>query len=105
MRVDPFFLGQGDDAVDVQIGFHRPLALADLVGFVGFEAVQAQPVFFGIDGDGAQAELGRRAHDADGDFTAIEGEQFFHSERIQLFLFGRRPWPRFSDAPGSWDRP
>ena len=77
-RVDAFFLRQRDDAVDVQVGLDRALALADQVGFVRLEAVQAEAVFLGIDGDGAQAELGGGAHDADGDFAAVEGEQLLH---------------------------
>ena len=81
--VDALFLGQGDDALDIQVGFHGAFAFADQVGFVGLEAVQAEAVFLGIDGDGAQAEFVGGAEDADGDFAAIQGEKFFH---------GRRAW-------------
>ena len=56
-RVDALFRGQRDDALDVEIGLDRPLALADQVGFVGLEAVQREAVFLGIDGDGAQARV------------------------------------------------
>ena len=39
-RVDALFRGERDDAFDVEIGFDRPFALADQIGFVGLEAVQ-----------------------------------------------------------------
>ena len=83
MASTPFSCGQRDDAFDVQVGFHRALALADQVGFVGLEAVQGEAVFLRIDGDGAQAQFVGRAQDADGDFAAIQGKKFFH---------GRRAW-------------
>ncbi len=41
-RVDALLLGQRDDAVHVEIGLDRALALADLVGLVGLEPVQAE---------------------------------------------------------------
>jgi hypothetical protein len=73
--VHAFFARQRDDAIHVEIGFHRTLALADQVGFIGLEAVQGEPVFLRVDGDGAQAEFIGRAQDADGDFAAIECQQ------------------------------
>src|ERR1700689_1294125 len=80
-RVDFLLLGQRDDAVDIEVCFHWPLVLADLIGFVGFEPMQAEPVFFGEDGDGAQPELRGRAHDAYGDLTAVQGKKSFHRWR------------------------
>ena len=62
-----------DDAVDVEIGLDWALIFTDLVGFVGFETVETESVFFGIDGDGAEAEFIGGAEDADGDFATIEG--------------------------------
>ena len=56
-RVHTLLFGQRDDAFHIQVGLHRTFALADEVGFVGLEAVQRQAVFFGIDGDGAQAQF------------------------------------------------
>ena len=58
-----------------EIGLDRPLALADLIGLVGLEAVQGELVLLGIDGDGRDAELGRGAEDADGDLGAVGDEQ------------------------------
>ena len=51
--VDASFFGDGNDAGDVQIRFHRTFARADLIRLVGFEAMQAQAVFLGVDRDGA----------------------------------------------------
>ena len=77
-RVHALLFGQRHDAFDIEIGLHRSFALADQVGFVGFEAVQREAVFLGIDGDGAQAQFIGGAENADGDFAAIECEEFFH---------------------------
>ena len=76
--VDALFRGQRDDALDIQIGLDRPFAFADQIGFVGLETMQAEPVFLGIDGDRAQPEFVGGAQDADRDFAAIQGQQFFH---------------------------
>ena len=80
-RVDALFFRQRDDAIDVEIGLHRALAFADQVGFVRLEAMQAEPVFLRVDGDRAQPELIGGAQDTDGDFAAIEGQEFFHVGR------------------------
>ena len=74
-RVDLVFAGDGNDAVDVEIGFDGRLAGADEIGFVRFEAMQAEAIFLGIDGNGAQIEFGSRAEYADGDFAAIGSEK------------------------------
>ena len=75
-RVDAFFARERHDAVDVEIRLDRALALADQVGFVRLEAVQAEAVFLRVDGDGAQAQFVGGAKNADGDFAAIRGQQF-----------------------------
>ena len=84
MASTPFSRGQGDDALDVEVGFDGSFALADQVGFVGLEAVQGEAVFLGIDGDGAQAEFVGGAEDADGDFAAIQSQKFFHGLTIRM---------------------
>ena len=63
---------------DVEIRPDRPLALADQVGLVGLEAVHAEAVLLRVDGDGAQAEFGGRAEDADGDLAAVGGHELLH---------------------------
>ena len=75
-RVDVVLFRERDDPGDVEIGFDGTFAGADLVGFVGLEAMQAEAIFLGIDGDGAQSEFGGGAKDADGDLAAVGGEQF-----------------------------
>src|SRR5579871_1357919 len=77
-EINGFFFGERDDTLDIEVGFHGTLVLADLVSFVGFETVEAQAVFFGIDSDGAQADFGGGPHDADGDLATIEGEELLH---------------------------
>src|SRR6185295_2639529 len=62
--VDLDALGQVDDAVDVEIRGDRALALADLVGLVGLEAVEAEAVFPRVNRDRLHAELGGRPEDA-----------------------------------------
>src|SRR5690606_18187471 len=92
--VDALLARQRDNALYVEVGLDRAFALADLVGLVGLEAVQTERVFLGEDGDGPQPELGRRPHDADGDFPAVERKQLFHDEErrrpgIQPFNISR----------------
>jgi hypothetical protein len=70
-RICPRFARHTDDFGDRQIGRDRPQPLADAIGLVGFEPVQAKLVLLGIDGDGALAQFIGRAHHADGDFAAI----------------------------------
>jgi hypothetical protein len=70
-RLDPFLAGQRDNPFDVEIGGDGPFALADEVGFVGLEAVHAEPVLLREDRDGADAQFGRGAEDADGDLRSI----------------------------------
>ena len=85
-------LGDGDDALDVQIGFHRPQTGPDPVAFIRLEPVEGELVLLGIDGHGLQAQLGRRAHDADGDFGPVGDKQLFRrlavGQRGQLLLGG-----------------
>ena len=70
--VDLFFGGQRNDALHVQVRFHRALACADQVGLVGLEAVQGQAIFLRINGHGAQAQFIGRAQNANGDFAAVQ---------------------------------
>ena len=51
--IDPLRLGGGHDALDVQVGGDRPLALTDQVGLIGLEAVNAEPVLLRVDRHGA----------------------------------------------------
>ena len=66
------FDGQFDDGIDIEIGLHRPFALADQIRLVGLEAMQTKAVFLRIDGYGGEAEFGGSAKNARGDFTAVQ---------------------------------
>ncbi len=57
--------------------------MAYLVCFVRLEPVQAEPIFLRINGYRAKAEFGCGAKDTDRDFTAIQGQQFFHGDYPQ----------------------
>ena len=72
--VDLGLLRDADDVLDRKIGLERPLARADLIGFVGLEAMQRELVFLRIDRDRADAEFGRRAEHADRDLRPV-GDQ------------------------------
>ncbi len=37
--------GEFDDGIDIKVSLHGPFALADKIGFVGLEAMQAEAVF------------------------------------------------------------
>ncbi len=70
--VDVFIDGEIDDGIDVQIGLDRAFALADEIRLVGFEAVEAEAVFLGVDGNGSEAEFSGGAEDAGGDFAPVQ---------------------------------
>ncbi len=70
-RVGARQLGHADDLGDGQIGRDRPQPLADAIGLVRLEAVQAQLVLLGIDGDRLLAQLVGRAHHANGNLAPV----------------------------------
>ena len=74
--VHALLLRERDDALDVEIRADRPLPLAHAISLVRLEAVHRKPILLGVNRDGAQAQFGRRAHDADGDLRAVSDEQF-----------------------------
>ena len=74
--VDALCFREGHDSHDVQVGFDRALARSDLIGFIGFEAVQPEAIFLGVDADRAQAEFIGRAKYANGDFAAVGSQEF-----------------------------
>src|SRR4051794_7816244 len=77
-RVDLFFRGERDDALEIEVGFDRPFAFADKIRFVGLESMQREAIFLRINGYRAQPEFIGRAQDADSDFAAIQSKEFFH---------------------------
>ena len=73
-RVDLRLVRHAQDVGDVEVRFHRPLAATDQVGLVGLAPVQREAVFLRVHRHGAQPELARRAHHANGDLAAV-GDQ------------------------------
>ena len=84
--IDALFASEIHDAVEIEIRFDGPLACADQVRFIGFEAVQGEAVFLGVDSDSAKPQFIGGAEDTDSDFAAIEGEQFFHGRKTGALL-------------------
>ena len=84
--VDALFACQSNDAGDVQIGFDRTFTGADQVGFVGFEAMQAEAVLLGINANGAEVEFIGGAENANGDFAAVRSQQPLDGPKVQLTL-------------------
>ena len=64
-------LGNPDNLGDRQIGPHRRQPFADQIGLIGFESVQRELVFLGIDRDGFLAHFIGRAHDANGNLATV----------------------------------
>jgi hypothetical protein len=60
-----------NNAVYIQVSLDRPLALADQVSFVRFEAVQAKAVFLRVNGDGSESQLGGRTENSRRDLATI----------------------------------
>ena len=65
--------GDGQQFVDLQVGVGGG-AFAEAVGLVGQPHVQAVGVAFGVDGNGADAELAQGADDTGGDGATV-GDQ------------------------------
>ncbi len=68
-------LAGGDDLVDDEIGFGSGRR-ADMDGFIRHLDMQRILVGIGIDGDGGDAHLLRRLHDAAGDFAPVCDQDF-----------------------------
>ena len=75
-RVGTAFMGDADDVVEVEIGRHRALAGANLIGLVSLETVQRELVLGGKDRDGALAEFVGGAQHPDGDLAPVGDEDF-----------------------------
>ncbi len=75
-QIDAVVLGEGDDAVDVEIGADGAFALTDEIRFIGLEAVHAETVFLRENGDRAQTEFARGAENANGNFAAVGDKEF-----------------------------
>src|ERR1700682_4423711 len=86
--VDTLLGRQRYDPLHLQIGLDGAFAFADQVGFVSFEAVQAEPVLLGKDGHGSNAQLIGSPQDADRDFAAVQGEKFTHVESTIIVEHG-----------------
>ena len=67
----PDVLRQVNDPFDVEVSRHRPFAGTNLVRLIRFEAMDAQPVFLGVNGDRPEAKVGCRAEDPDGDLGSV----------------------------------
>ena len=95
--------------MNVEIGGDGLFALADQIALVGLEAVQGEAVLVRVDGDGADAHLRRRAHDADRYLAAIGYQQLLdaaaHELPPQYVLRFHRDWLRTGlPAGGNNDR-
>jgi hypothetical protein len=75
-----------DDVVDVEIGIDRAFAIAHQVAFICLGSMQREAVFARVNGDGSDPELGRRAHNANRDFTAIRVEQALDGPRLGKWI-------------------
>jgi len=89
-RVDPHLFGDLDDCWNIKIRADRLSGLADLIGFIRFEAMQRKPVFIGVDGDGADFQFRRGPKNANGNFTAICDQQFTASGCEAIVIEGNR---------------
>ena len=96
-----------DDLGDREIGFQRPelqfarRAAPDLIGLVRLEAMQRELVLLGVDRDRLDAELRRRAKDADRDFAAVGDEEplYFYRHWMQSRIGRQRRVAAFANIP------
>ena len=99
------------DVRDVEVGLDGRAAGAHEVGFVGLGPVQRETVLLRIDRHRAQAQLGRRPHDTNGDFAAVGDEDAadplraggFHLSIYRTVFLGS-PAKRFLSARAGWLR-
>ena len=77
--VDALGLGQFDDLFHIKIGADRGLALADQIRFVRLGAEERFLILFGIDRNGADAELFAGTEHTDGDLAAVCYQDAFKS--------------------------
>jgi hypothetical protein len=75
-RVDSLFLGDGHDAIDVEIGSNRLAGLAHQICLIGLEAMKGEAVFVGVDRHGANAKFVGGAKHPDRDLAAVGDEEF-----------------------------
>ena len=64
-------VGNTHNIFNIQIGFHRALAPAYQIRFIGFVAMQGQRVFFGKNRNGANAQLIAGAEDANRNLAPV----------------------------------
>ena len=83
-HVHPVLTRQADDAIDIQIRSHRPLALPHHIGLIGFEAVHRVAILLRVDGHRAHSQLGRSTENSDRDFAAVRRKEFLASDRHGL---------------------
>jgi len=83
-NVDLLLNRQRNNRVYVQVGFDGAFALADQVSLVGFEPMQAQPVFLRIDGDGAKTQFGAARKIRVAISPRFNARSFFIFQRIGL---------------------
>src|SRR5207244_1433749 len=69
---------------DVQIGADRFARFADRISLVRFEPMQGEPVFMRVHGDGANTQLVSGPKHANGNLTAVGGQDF--ADRPDLFF-------------------
>lgn len=70
-RVGAGHPGYAEQLVDVEIGVNRAASPTDSMALVGGLDVAREPVFSGIHGNRPDAEVARRAEDAQCDLAAI----------------------------------
>src|SRR5258707_14946459 len=73
------------DPIDIEISLNRSLALTDKIGFVSLESMQTKTVFIGIHGGGADLQFIGGAENANGNFSAIQGQKFFDRHQSEFF--------------------
>jgi len=76
-QVDAVFLGNRDDARDIEIRPDGTLAFTDKVRLVRFEPVHRKAVFLRVDRNGPQPQFRGRPKDANGDFRAVGHQKLF----------------------------
>ncbi len=72
-EIHSLFLGNRNNPLNIEIGGYGSLPLPYEVSFVGFEAMNAKTILFGVDGNCTEVQFGCAAKNTHSYFATISG--------------------------------
>ena len=81
---------------NIQIRFDRLARIANLIRFVGFEAMERISIFMSVNGNGAEPKFGGTSQNSNSNFATVGDKQFFN--RFHKFLLEQSTGDKGSKA-------